>query len=139
MFKLKISAKYAYVEASRTLDRPGRRHHEESGGPKHYISLRVTGKYTITDGDITTHIPPNDVRCYVSPGREYPCFDVSKSEIAQLRQEVLERMYEESEVRSNAMANTIKTERKYLWIWQNEPVCISDTLLMIGSKATFTR
>lgn len=91
------------------------------------------------DGRITTTVSPKDVVCFVSSGRESPKLaDMDDSELEARWKQRRQLVYEQAETNSERQASTIKTEKEYLWVWNNEPIVITADSISVGDWKVFT-
>lgn len=103
------------------------------------LYVKVAGRYQVHDGRITTTVSPKDVVCFVSSGRESPKLaDVDDSELEARWKQHRQLVYEQAETNSERQANTIKTEKEYLWVWNNEPIVITADSISVGDWKVFT-
>lgn len=103
------------------------------------LYVKVAGSYQVHDGRITTTVSPKDVVCFVSSGRESPKLaDMDDSELEARWKQHRQLVYEQAETNSERQANTIKTEKEYLWVWNNEPIVITADSISVGDWKVFT-
>lgn len=103
------------------------------------LYVKVAGRYQVHDGRITTTVSPKDVVCFVSSGRESPKLaDMDDSELEARWKQHRQLVYEQAETNSERQANTIKTEKEYLWVWNNEPIVITADSISVGDWKVFT-
>lgn len=103
------------------------------------LYVKVAGRYQVHDGRITTTVSPKDVVCFVSSGRESPKLaDMDDSELEARWKQRRQLVYEQAETNSERQANTIKTEKEYLWVWNNEPIVITADSISVGDWKVFT-
>ena len=102
--------------------------------------IKVRGTYKIVEDSISTIVRPEDVYCYVSPGRNQPnAIDSGDSEIAIRMKESQQRMYDTEVYMTKVQAQTVKDELMHVWTWSKEPITVNKEALSIGDKATFMR
>ena len=102
--------------------------------------IKVKGTYKIVNDSITTTVRPEDVKCYIQPGQDYPeAPDANDGKYAMLDKEWRRRMYDRELVWNEAQEQTVKNELMHVWTWDKEPVVITQKTLSIGDKATFKR
>lgn len=103
------------------------------------LYVKVAGRYQVHDGRITTTVSPKDVVCFVSSGRESPKLaDMDDSDLEARWKQHRQLVYEQAETNSERQANTIKTEKEYLWVWNNEPIVITADCISVGDWKVFT-
>ena len=103
------------------------------------LYVKVAGRYQVHDGRITTTVSPKDVVCFVSSGRESPKLaDMDDSELEARWKQRRQLVYEQAETNSERQASTIKTEKEYLWVWNNEPIVITADSISVGDWKVFT-
>ena len=103
------------------------------------LYVKVAGRYQVHDGRITTTVSPKDVVCFVSSGRESPKLaDMDDSELEARWKQHRQLVYEQAETNSERQANTIKTEKEYLWVWNNEPIVITADSISVVDWKVFT-
>ena len=104
------------------------------------IYIKVKGTYKIVNDSITTTVRPEDVKCHIQPGRDYPeAPDVNDSRWAIAMKNFEQHMYDQELVWNEALEQTVKNELMHVWTWDKEPVVITKKTLSIGDKATFKR
>jgi len=104
------------------------------------IFIKVRGTYKVIDGAVTTSVSPDDVYCFIDPGREQPDGpDADDSEYVARSKEYQQRLYDAADFDARVQAETIKNEVIRIWQWYNEPVTVTKDSLIIGDKATFLR
>ena len=104
------------------------------------IYIKVKGTYKIVNDSISTTVRPEDVKCHIQPGQDYPeAPDANDGRYAMLDKEWQQRMYDQELVWNEAQEQTVKNELMHVWTWDKEPVVITKKTLSIGDKATFKR
>ena len=102
--------------------------------------IKVKGTYKIVNDSISTTVRPEDVKCHIQPGQDYPEVpDANDGRYAMLDKEWQQRMYDREVFWNETQAQTVKTELMHVWIWDKEPVKVGKKTLTIGDKATFIR
>ena len=121
---------------------------ETGRGPKADIThanprqmyIKVKGTYKIVNDSISTTVRPEDVKCYIQPGRDYPDPpDASDNKYALIEKKWKQDLYDREVFWSETQAQTVKNELMHVWRWDKEPVVITKKTLSIGNKATFKR
>ncbi|MDE6689876.1 MAG: hypothetical protein K2J86_08385, partial [Prevotella sp.] len=88
----------------------------------------------------STTVRPEDVKCHIQPGQDYPdAIDAKDSEYAIRMKEMEQRWYDNEKFFNETQAQTVKNELMHMWVWNKEPVMVNKKTLTIGNKATFTR
>ena len=103
------------------------------------LYVKVDGKYKMYNGRITTTVYPKDVVCFVSSGRKSPNLaDMDDSELEAKWKLQKQLVYEQAETNSERQASMIKTEKDYLWVWNNESIVITSDSISVGDWKVFT-
>lgn len=104
------------------------------------IYIKIKGTYKTEDNSITTYVRPEDVYCYIEPGRDRPDPpDADTHEYVIRMKETQQRMYDQEVYWNKVQAETVKRELMHVWLWNKEPVTITKNRLSIGNKAIFER
>lgn len=104
------------------------------------LFVRVKGTFCVESGRVTTTVVPQDVICYVGSGRKSQNLsDVEDDEFEMKWKLFQQSAYENAESNAERMANTIKTERKHLWEWNNEHIMVTDDSLLVGNGKKFIK
>ena len=102
--------------------------------------IKVKGTYKIVNDSISTTVRPEDVKCHIQPGRDYPAPpDVNDNILVAAMKEMKQDMYDQEILWNEAQEQTVKNELMHVWTWDKEPVVITKKTLSIGDKATFKR
>ena len=121
---------------------------ETGWGPKADIThakhrqmyIKVKGTYKIVNDSISTIVRPEDVKCHIQPGQDYPDPpDVNDSRWAMAMKNFQQHMYDQELLWNEAQKQTVKNELMHMWVWDKEPVSITDKTLFVGNKITFKR
>lgn len=101
--------------------------------------IKVKGTYKIVNDSISTTVRPEDVKCYIQPGQDYPeAPDANDGKYAILDKEWQQRMYDREVFWNEMQAQTVKNDLMPIWIWDKEPVTVSKEILSI-KNITFMR
>lgn len=104
------------------------------------VYIKVKGTYTIKNGAISTTVNPDEVKCFFDQGRLHPDMEDPDLQQHEMRwRDMKVDFYEQREKTYARMGETIKAELLPLWTWQNEPIVITKTNLLVGRKAVFSR
>ena len=102
--------------------------------------IKVKGTYKIVNDSISTTVRPEDVKCHIQPGQDYPTPpDANDNRYAQSTKYFEQLLYDREVLWNEAQAQTVKNELMHVWTWDKEPVVITKKTLSIGNKATFKR
>ncbi|MDE6807472.1 MAG: hypothetical protein K2I98_03310 [Prevotella sp.] len=102
--------------------------------------IKVKGTYKIVNDSISTTVRPEDVKCYIQPGQDYPAPpDANDNRYTLAEKEWKQDLYDKEVFWSETQAQTVKNELMHIWIWNKEPVTVNKKTLTIGNKTTFTR
>ena len=102
--------------------------------------IKVKGTYKIENDRISTIVRPEDVKCHIQPGQDYPeAPDANDGRYAMLDKEWQQRMYDREVFWNETQEQTVKNELMHVWTWNKEPVVITKKTLSIGNKAIFKR
>ncbi len=89
---------------------------------------------------ISTTVHPEDVKCHIQPGRDYPAPpDANDNRYTLAEKEWKQHLYDQEVFWSETQAQTVKNELMHMWVWNKEPVTVNKKTLTIGNKVTFTR
>ena len=136
-FTVKING----VERTVAFSEVGRGPKAEFIHSKHrQMYIKVKGTYKIVNDSISTTVRPEDVKCHIQPGQDYPeAPDANDGRYAMLDKEWQQHMYDQEILWNEAQKQTVKNELMHVWTWDKEPVVITKKTLSIGDKATFKR
>ena len=102
--------------------------------------IKVKGTYKIVNDSISTTVCPENVKCYIQPGQDYPDPPTANDNRYVMAMKNFEQhMYDRELVWNEAQEQTVKNELMHVWTWDKEPVVITKKTLSIGDKATFKR
>ena len=102
--------------------------------------IKVKGTYKIVNDSISTTVRPEDVKCHIQPGRDYPTPpDANDNRYVQSTKYFEQLLYDREVFWNETQAQTVKNELMHVWTWDKEPVVITKKTLSVGDKATFKR
>ena len=102
--------------------------------------IKVKGTYKIVNDSISTTVRPEDVKCHIQPGQDYPTPpDANDNRYVQSTKYFEQLLYDRELLWNEAQARTVKNELMHMWVWDKEPVSITDKTLFVGNKITFKR
>ena len=129
------------VERTTAFSEIGRGPKAEFIHAKHrQMYIKVKGTYKIVNDSISTTVRPEDVKCHIQPGRDYPAPpDANDNRYAMAMKNFEQMMYDQEVLWNEAQKQTVKNELMHVWTWDKEPVVITKKTLSIGDKATFKR
>ena len=129
------------VERTTAFSEIGRGPKAEFIHAKHrQMYIKVKGTYKIVNDSISTTVRPEDVKCHIQPGQDYPeAPDVNDNRYAVAMKNFAQDMYDQEVFWNEAQAQTVKNELMHVWTWDKEPVVITKKTLSIGNKAIFKR
>ena len=121
---------------------------ETGWGPKADIThakhrqmyIKVKGTYKIVNDSISTTVRPEDVKCHIQPGQDYPeAPDANDNRYVQSMKYFEQMMYDQEILWNEAQKQTVNNELMHVWTWDKEPVVITKKTLSVGYKAIFKR
>ena len=104
------------------------------------IYIKVKGTYKIVSDSISTTVRPEDVKCHIQPGRDYPeAPAVNDSRWAMAMKNFEQHMYDQELLWNEAQKQTVKNELMHMWVWDKEQITFTKKTLTVGDKAVFKR
>ena len=102
--------------------------------------IKVKGTYKVENDSISTTVRPEDVKCHIQPGQDYPeAPEINDSRWAMAMKNFRQMQYDQEIVWNEAQEQTVKNELMHIWVWDKEPITFTKKTLTVGDKAVFKR
>ena len=106
---------------------------------KSTLYVRVSGRYRVENGLITTEFDPADVKCYSNSGIELPDMADATLSNAELRyMEYTADKYAEHEKKLDEYKQFVVSERSHIWKWSNRKFTVTDSVLLVDGGIRLT-
>lgn len=103
------------------------------------LYVRVSGRYRVENGLITTEFDPADVKCYSNSGIELPDMSDATLSNAELRyMEYVADKYAEHEKKLDEYKQFVVSERSHIWKWTNRKFTVTDSVLLVDGGIRLT-